>query len=360
LFPSFGNGQIGGVEESARTAWQALSDLALSRSFQIDLFCYGPERRISKKSNNMFTTGSKLRAISWALQNHADYELVFVWHLGLLKLLPFFKLRTAKAMLYLHGIEAWRKQDRLTRIALDSVGHFLCNSEHTWLRFISYQPQFASTPYTVVPLGIEADLVGPIQTPSRPVGLIIARMSAREDYKGHREVIESWPAVLRRIPNAELLIVGDGELRPDLERLVEARGIASNVKFLGRVTDEQKQQLLEETRCLLMPSRAEGFGLVYLEAMRMGRPCLVSTLDAGREVVNPPEAGLAVNPDDKEDVTSALCRLLTDGPEWRHWSAQATRRYEENYTSRHFKERLLAAVLLDMPQPETGWLRSAS
>jgi glycosyltransferase involved in cell wall biosynthesis len=51
------------------------------------------------------------------------------------------------------------------------------------------------------------------------------------------------------------------------------------------VTEEEKQDLLRRCRCFAMPSRNEGFGLVYLEAMRLGRPCLVSDCDAGREIV---------------------------------------------------------------------------
>ena len=61
--------------------------------------------------------------------------------------------------------------------------------------------------------------------------------------------------------------------------------------IFGQVKEDVKQDLLMRCRCLALPSRGEGFGLVYLEAMRMGRPCLVSTVDAAREVVNPPEAG---------------------------------------------------------------------
>jgi glycosyltransferase involved in cell wall biosynthesis len=116
------------------------------------------------------------------------------------------------------------------------------------------------------------------------------------------------------------------------------------VRFLGQVSEAAKEKLLEESRCLLMPSRGEGFGLVYLEAMRVGRPCLVSTMDAGREVVNPPQAGLAANPDNQEELVNAICRLLADGAEWQEWSAQARRRYEQNYTSRHFQHRLLSAL----------------
>jgi glycosyltransferase involved in cell wall biosynthesis len=176
---------------------------------------------------------------------------------------------------------------------------------------------------------------------------MLSRLSKREDYKGHREVINVWARVLEQTPDAELWIAGDGDLRCDLEQLVAERGVQNNVRFWGQVAEEMKQQLLQRCRCLVMPSRAEGFGLVYLEAMRLGRPCLVSTLDAGKEVVNPPEAGLAADPDNQEELARAICRLLADGAEWRQWSTQARRRYEENYTARHFQERLVAALFSD-------------
>jgi glycosyltransferase involved in cell wall biosynthesis len=93
-----------------------------------------------------------------------------------------------------------------------------------------------------------------------------------------------------------------------------------------------------------MPSRGEGFGLVYLEAMRLGRPCLVSNCDAGREVVNPPEAGLAVDPADASSLADGVCRLLADGPEWHRLSQAARRRYEREFTAEHFQRRLIAAL----------------
>src|SRR5205807_1336757 len=105
-----------------------------------------------------------------------------------------------------------------------------------------------------------------------------------------------------------------------------------------------KEGLLQSCRCLALPSRGEGFGLVYLEAMRVGRPSLVSNLDAGREVINPPEAGLAIDPDNQQELTTALCRLLTDGQEWDRWSRQARERYENNFTTAHFQNRLMTAL----------------
>jgi phosphatidylinositol alpha-1,6-mannosyltransferase len=177
-----------------------------------------------------------------------------------------------------------------------------------------------------------------------PAAIMISRLERQENYKGHREIIAVWPRVLQRIPDARLWIVGSGSLRPDLERQVRALGLEGRIRFWGTVSEAQKERLLMQARCLLMPSRGEGFGLVYLEAMRLGRPCLVSTLDAGREVVHPPEAGLAADPDDTEALAEAVCRLLTPGPAWDAWSRRARERYERYFTAAHFQKRLLEAL----------------
>jgi glycosyltransferase involved in cell wall biosynthesis len=116
------------------------------------------------------------------------------------------------------------------------------------------------------------------------------------------------------------------------------------VQFFGRVSEARKAGLLRDCRALAMPSRGEGFGLVYLEAMRAGRPCLVSDCDAGREVVNPPEAGLAVNPADAEALANAAARLLGSGDEWQKWSTRARARYEANFTAAHFQARIRHAI----------------
>jgi phosphatidylinositol alpha-1,6-mannosyltransferase len=175
--------------------------------------------------------------------------------------------------------------------------------------------------------------------------VIIGRLFRTENYKGHREMIAAWPLVLERIPRAELWILGDGDLRRDLEELARALRLEARVRFRGWLPEDEKQDVLLRARCLAVPSRGEGFGLVYLEAMRVARPCLVSTVDAGREVVDPPNAGLAADPADPRSLSDAVCRLLTLGPEWFRWSERARAVYEERFTARLFQERLVAALL---------------
>jgi phosphatidylinositol alpha-1,6-mannosyltransferase len=177
-----------------------------------------------------------------------------------------------------------------------------------------------------------------------PAALMLGRLMRAEAYKGHREMILAWPRIRARIPEARLWIAGDGDLRHDLEKLASDCGCGDSVVFCGRVSEAKKEELLQRCRCLALPSRGEGFGIVYLEAMRWGRPCLVSQQDAGREVVNPPEAGLAADPDDVAALTDAVVRLLQPGHEWTEWSKAAQRRYAARFTAFDFQTRLLQTL----------------
>ncbi|MGA9995589.1 MAG: glycosyltransferase family 4 protein [Pyrinomonadaceae bacterium] len=342
LFPYFGPDAIGGVQASAKIAWDAV----VERRKQSTLFCYSDGNGHKRNSDNdTIIVNSKSNAIFSALSRRWQYDLVFIWHLGIIKLLPFFRFSPDKIVLMLIGIEAWRPQGWLTEKQLNKVDLFLSISDHTWNNFLQINPQFAGKPHRTVLLGIDKAFDGPTPAPQNPpVALMLSRLSRSEDYKGHREVIQAWPEALKKIPDAELWIAGDGDLRNDLEQMVAERGLQNRVKFWGRITEEKKQELLIHSRCMVMPSRGEGFGLVYLEAMRVGRPCLISRHDAGREVVNPPEAGLEVNQDNQEEIVDSLCRLLSDSDEWNIWSAQARHRYENYFTARHYQERLVSVL----------------
>jgi len=346
LFPYFGPEAVGGVQASARIAWEAVSEHANAP----ELLVYANENQTEplRNGNGKLIVNSKRKAVYLALTRKWSQDLVFVWHLGLLRLLPFFRFSKVRVVVMLLGIEAWKKHSGLTHKQLEKVDLFLSISDHTWRDFLKFNRRFEDKPHQTVLLGIGNPLQGETPAPSAiPAALMLSRLSKDEDYKGHREVIRVWSRVVRSVPGAELWIVGDGDLRNNLEELVAQLSLTEQVKFWGRVSEETKEKLLEDCRCLLMPSRGEGFGLVYLEAMRVGRPCLVSTLDAGREVVNPPEAGLAANPDNEDELADSICRLLSEGPEWEQWSVQSRRRYEENYTAKHFQQRLLAALFQD-------------
>jgi len=329
---------FGGVQLSGRVA----RDVLFRGNADVRTVCFYKSGSVRGKHHGC--TPSRVVAAVKAACARRHAERVLVWHIDMLKLLPFVKQARSKTYLFLHGVECWRKLSPVVQELLGSVDLFLTNSAFTWARFVENNPRWRDAAHQVVPLGM--DVVEPAQIPpgGPPAALIVGRLQRSEDYKGHKELIRAWPFVLQVQEEAELWIAGGGDLEGELKDLAVKCGVSERVKFLGRVSDVEKQRLIRSARCLVLPSRGEGFGLIYLEAMRSGRPCLASTVDAGREVVNPPEAGLSVDPDDPVAVSDALVRLLSPGPEWDHWSAGAKKRYDSGFTAAHFEHRLLHAL----------------
>lgn len=260
-------------------------------------------------------------------------------------LTPLLRLpRTSKVVLTLFGVEVWQPLGLYTRSLLRRVNKVLSISDHTWQQAVRYTPQFATIPHQVIHLGTGVALPTVARPATTPTAFVISRLAKGEDYKGHQELIAAWPSVLQRIPDAQLWIGGDGDLCPILQAKVADHGLSHAIHFLGRISDDEKAERITQSRCFVMPSRGEGFGLVYLEAMQQGRPCLVSTVDAGKEVVLPAQAGLAVDPADSGAVADALCRLLTLDAQWEQWSQSARAYYAAHYTAAHYQQRLLTAL----------------
>ena len=140
-----------------------------------------------------------------------------------------------------------------------------------------------------------------------PYGLIVGRMSARERYKGHDALIEAWPLVRRAIPGARLVIAGDGD---DASRLRE-KAATDSVTFLGRVDGARLAALYRDATFFVMPSTEEGFGLVYLEAMRASTPCIAAR-GAAEEIITDGRDGLIVDAGDRDALVAAMVRLFVD------------------------------------------------
>ncbi len=348
VFPGMSAGS-GGIQLSGQIAWRGLTSYLRARHETAELFVFGEvEPEDAGRGGAASAVVSRKWQAPWAALTHRwQAPVVCFWHVGLLRLLPFLRRPRARVVVILNGIEVWRPFGFWMRRLLRRVDLFVSISRYTWEQFIRWHPELAHRPHEVLFLGLDAPAAEPPPPAAPPAALIVARMARSEDYKGHRELIACWPAVCARLPDAELWIAGGGDLQAELEQLAAQMKVADNVRFLGRVSEADKQDLFRRCRCFAMPSRGEGFGLVYLEAMRLGRPCLVSDCDAGREVVRPPEAGLAVDPSDRDAMAAALVRLLSDGDEWRNWSAAARRLYEEQFTARHYQERLVRKLLAE-------------
>ncbi|MER8235393.1 glycosyltransferase [Streptomyces sp. NPDC094049] len=152
--------------------------------------------------------------------------------------------------------------------------------------------------------------------------------------KGQDVLLAAWPAVLADVPDARLVLVGDG---PDADRLRAAAG--PSVRFTGAVDDTVPWYRAADV--VVLPSRWEGMALAPLEAMAAGRPVVVSDVDGARESLPPDHrTPCLVPPEDPAALAAALGRLL-GRPELRH---RLGREAHEHVLSRFDVRRTGAAV----------------
>lgn len=287
---------------------------------------------------------------SAALRGRGDWVLYS--HLGIARaqrLLPP-PLRSPYAV-FVHGIEVWESSLDASRISLLRRARLrIANSEYTAHRLAGAHAAVGPVSACALALlpedGARPRRHGgrPATSPRSPYAVVVGRMSASERYKGHDELLECWPSVRTRCPEARLVVVGDGDDRPRLEAKAATAGLRDSVIFTGRIPDDDLSDVLARATLFAMPSRGEGFGLVYLHAMAAALPCVAATDDAAGEVVADGETGLLVSQGDRDALAAAVAQLLGDPTRARALGDAGRRRFDELFTYEAFRRRL-AAVL---------------
>jgi phosphatidylinositol alpha-1,6-mannosyltransferase len=136
--------------------------------------------------------------------------------------------------------------------------------------------------------------------------------------KGQDHLIESMPEILEAVPNAHLLLVGQGPYRDYLQQLVTRNALEDSVTFIGRIQYADLPQYICVGDIFAMPSRSrlmglevEGLGIVYLEASACGLPVLAGNSGGAPDAVLHNETGLVVDGTDNKQIAAAAIELLT-------------------------------------------------
>ncbi len=254
--------------------------------------------------------------------------------------LHFFVSGTKKpALTFIHGIEVWENALPRHINACRQSSMLVSNSNYTRLRAAKCHGDFERAKVCWLATESNSPPKMKLDPPRAPTVLIVSRLDAKEGYKGHDELIESWPMVLKEVPNAILRIVGTGNGRDRLVRNVSEIGCSDSIQFDGFVDESKLESIYLESSVFAMPSRGEGFGIVYIEAMRCGLPIITSTHDAGQEVIKDGETGFAVNLDQKNQLAEKIVYLLQNPAIAAQMGKAGQRRWAENFTLDQFSQR---------------------
>ena len=149
--------------------------------------------------------------------------------------------------------------------------------------------------------------------------IILLHVGRFSPSKNHKLLIEAFSYALNQNPNLRLWLVGDGELRPSIEEMVQKLGLGDRIRFLGTRSDIPK--LMACCDIFVLSSKWEGFGLVIAEAMAAGKPVVATSVGGVPELVENGLTGLLVPPDDANALAEALLLLAKD-PELRQVMGQ--------------------------------------
>ncbi len=145
--------------------------------------------------------------------------------------------------------------------------------------------------------------------PDQKLVLLVGRLVYE---KGFQLALEAMPGVIERVPGTRFLVAGSGTHEAELRRQAEGLGLMEHGTFLGWIGDDVLHSLYPIADICVVPSIYEPFGLVALEAMASGCPCLVADTGGLREVVPHEEAGLRFRARDPEALAEMAVRVLGD------------------------------------------------
>lgn len=161
-------------------------------------------------------------------------------------------------------------------------------------------------------------------------GPVIGNIGRLSDVKGQEYLIRAMKEVLRQIPDAQLLIIGEGKMKRKLASLVDALGIGGRVSFAAAV--KQMNDALSVMDVFVMPSLKEGLGLALMDAMAAAKCVVASGVGGINTLIQDGFSGLLVTPKDVGGLSNAILRLLGSPEESRRLGANARDFIEKNFS----------------------------
>jgi glycosyltransferase involved in cell wall biosynthesis len=251
-----------------------------------------------------------------------------------------------------HGIEAWNIDKPSLRTALKEADQVFAVSHYTRDRLVAQgiltPKSIALLPNTLQPREFH---IGPKPeyllkryglTPDQPVIFTLARLAAAEQYKGYDQLLRALPQIARAVPQVRYILAGRGDDQPRIVKLIKQLGLTGRVILTGYIPDHELCDHYNLCDVFAMPSKGEGFGIVYLEALACGKPVLAGNQDGSADALCQGELGALIDPDDVEQMAESLIRILNRNyPNAMIYDAHALRqRVIEVYGYDRFRERL--------------------
>lgn len=349
----------GGVQRASRHVAAVSAKFASERGMSVSFLSLNDPRGLhtvrvgSLEFSVTGYAGSKIQFVLGALRAAGRKPaMVIALHPHLAPIICAMRTRTRKfrSIVFTHGIEVWqplgwprgaalRRADVVIAPSTDTLNH-LISQQHISPEKVhplpwGLDPEFEARVAAAAPLSLPPAFPG-----ADRVILTVGRWDAAEQYKGADTLISVLPRVLKTAPDASLVLVGDGDDRSRLEHLARDLGVSERAHFLHGPTPEQLFACYAKCQIFALPSRGEGFGLVFLEAMACAKPVIGGAHGGIPDIVEDGVTGLLVPQGDAERLAQALELLFNKPSLAREMGARGRDRLATNFSFGQFQLQL--------------------
>jgi phosphatidyl-myo-inositol dimannoside synthase len=324
----------GGIEKVCRVAGKALYEMCLTGPVQTSILSMHDESE-DAFDNIYFPSeifkgygARKINFIQAAVKKGRQADVVILSHINLLLVGWLIKKTSPKTrlMLFAHGIEIWGTQHNYRKKMLKSCDAFLCVSNYT-KKNIEDNSAIPSAkclvlnncidPYLPLPQAAKKDtalLHKYGYTANDTILFTLTRLSSKDRYKGYDKVFEALALLKDRFPTLRYLLGGgfDEIEKAYVDALVKKLQLTNVVTIAGYLPEEELATYFALADVYVMPSKKEGFGIVFIEAMYYGLPVIAGNADGSVDALLNGELGLLVNPESVEEIKEALEKMMTN------------------------------------------------
>jgi phosphatidylinositol alpha-1,6-mannosyltransferase len=339
----------GGVQRAGRHLAFVLAEFAASKKMEYRLLSLNDtqelHRMLMADREFVFTGAARGKAsfvVTAMKAARRKAKLVLATHPHLAPIVRSMSLVAPrmKSIICTHGIEVWEPLSRMRRRALQRATLVLAPSRATADCVVSLQG-VAREKVRVLHWGLDPDFEIraaansaarlPAEFPQGRVILTVGRWLAKERYKGMDTLIQAMPRLLLRWPDVQLVMVGTGDDKEWLVNLARDSGVQRCIHFLSDLSYAELSACYAAAELFALPSRGEGFGFVYLEAMARGKPVIGGAHGGAPEVIEDGATGYLVQHGDTVQLATSIDALLSNPEAGREMGARGRERVEKEF-----------------------------
>ena len=335
--------QTGGIQTFNKYFIKALENINKKNNLNIEIASvYDEENDIKTHLKKFIFYKSKFKALMFILKNIFSYKIFIFAHVNLAPLALIVKTFNPKAKIIFctHGIEIWKKLPKYTEYIMQK-SIILTVSNYSKEQLLKYNSKLEEKNIIIFPNCIEIkeenNGINPYENDTFNL-LSVTRLSNTEKLKGVDLVIKSLSGLITKIPNIKYNIIGKGDDISRLKNIAKELGVEKYVNFLGYV--EKLEPYYKYCDVFILPSKKEGFGIVYLEAMRYKKPCIACDIGGQTDVVIDNYNGFLCSYGDIECLEDKIYLLYQDRNLRIKLGENGYSHLINNFTFKKFQERL--------------------